>query len=828
MHTRELRPAGRLQGIRLHGGAISIVLGIAAACAPGGEPRGPDEAPQIEGGTILAALELEAGTQQQFVLHGTIPVPPNTFPREDGLLPLSLRGPNGFVVPTQVSVVSRYADDAAGADVVEVSGKVGLPEGAAPGKKITYTVVWDPHQPSAVPLNGQVAALLASAGAVKLRATDVFGHVYERDLFDDLRGEDGAPLADVVARSVACARVRSYGVMKPVGASLGAPDGALPHFLGVHAYVTAWATTPGFNLDLRIHNGFDGFDGLESDDDPLGTVYFRSLELVVPQEWVSMLDIVDVASAPAYAQGSNVVLPLVAPLADGKLHVIGNLAQFQRRLGISLAGSPQVALHLAAAEGQAFALAGKSPDGPQLWSWWNPDTARYWPQKQPLPSLSHIDPAALTSKFDGQYWMVRTALETGNAGDFQVPAGAMGWAHPWGVSYGGMTGGVEIHIYDGIEMASARTNRGWKFHQTVQRMLNDRQPTAIYDRFGLPTELEKWVKNGQSFDYIDFNFWQTLKGGNDPFGFNSAPQFQVNQVQSQGLQPSYQGALFNYGPIDFQHYIRYTRIPKVVAWLGNDWMAKDDLLQVAENFRLSHHEYPNSSGNAASGSGLFKHEQFVQQNPNHGLGFGREAAWGLDAMLCAYGMGTTDYRNKTHYWFERVADTVANGQASCSGFIQAQVVNGWLDGQWRTRSSPEHAMIENALWSLKESVFDGVDNARFAQTEAVLTDAIYAMIGPMSWAPQYNGPYFAIAVTDKDLSIPPYCGSVPPGGAGMGPDHYQGWSSLAYGYQLTGDTEFLNKASLMGNGGDLLTWLLSTGTSNVANKSALLALMQNL
>jgi hypothetical protein len=826
MYTGEMRPTAHRGWSHLRCVVGLLTLRLLAACAPSGEPRDEEAPPPIEGGTVLAALELDAPTQSEFVVRGTVPVPPDIFPRPDGLLPLSIRASNGFVVPTRVSVVSRYAAAGDGADVVEVSGRVALPSGVTPGQKITYAVVYDPHPAVPVKLHSSVETILNTPDSVTLRAVDVFGHVYERDLFADLRSEDGQTLAEEVARGVSSARLRSYGVLLPDAGPIGSPSGALPHFFGVHAYVTAWAHAPGFNLSLRVHNGFDGYEDGLSEDDPLGVVYFRTLELLVPSAWVPMLDIVDVASGPSYAEGSRTVLPLVAPLPGGDMHMMPHLAQFQRRLGVSLAGVPELALHLAADEAQAFARPGKSPDGPQLWSWWNKDTARYWPQKQPLPDLGHVDPAAIASKFTGQYWMVRTALETGNPGDFQVPSGAMGWAHPWGVSYGGMTGGNEIYLYDGIELASARSNHAWKYTQTVQRMLNDRQPTAIYDRFGQPTELEKWVVHGASFDFIGFDFWQTLKNGNDPFGFNAAPQFQIQHVQSQGFEPPYQGALWGYSPIDFQHYVRYTRVPKVLAWLGNDWMAKDDLLQVAENFRLSHHEYPNSSGNPASGSGIFNHEQFVAQYPNHGFGFGRGEAWGLDAMCSAYGLGDTDYRNKTRKWFERVADTVANGQASCSGFIQAQVVSGWLNGQWRTRSGPEHAIVENALWGLKESVFAGADNARMAQTESVLEDAIYAMIGPMAWSPEFEGPFFAVAVSDKDLGLPPYCNNVPAGGAGMGPDHYQGWSSLAYGYQLTGDDEFLQKASLMGDNGDLLTWLQNQGTGNIVNQSALLALLQ--
>lgn len=825
MYTGKVRPTAHRGTIHVRRTVGVFGLCLLAACAPS-EPRDEELPPPIEGGTVLAVLELQAPTQDEFVVRGTVPVPPGIFPREDGQLPLSIRGANGFVVPTQVRVVSRYADDAQGADVVEVSGRVALPSDAVPGQKLAFQVVYDLHAPAPVKLHSSVAAVLDAPGSVKLRAVDVFGRVYERDLFQGLRAEDGVALEAEIARGVSSARLRSYGVLEPSGAPIGAPDGALPHFFGVHAYVTALANAPGFHLALRVHNGFDGYDDPSTDDDPLGAVYFKTIELLVPSDWVPMLDIVDVGSGAIYAEGSYSVLPLVAPLTGGKMHLMPHLAQFQRRLGVSLAGAPDLALHLAADEAQAFVSKGMSPEGQELWSWWNEDTARYWPQKQPLPNLDHLDPAPIQSKFTSQYWMVRTALESGNPGDFQVPSGALGWAHPWGVSYGGMTGGVEIHLYDGIELANVRTNQGWKYTQTIQRMLNDRQPTAIYDRQGTPTELEKWVIQGSSFDYIGFDFWQTLKNGNDPFGFNSAPQFQVQYVQAQGLTPDYQAALLGYSPIDFQHYVRYTRIPKILAWLGNDWLAKDDLQQVAENFRLSHHEYPNSSGNPASGSGIFSSEQFVAEYPNQGFGFGRGEAWGLDALCAAFGLGSIDYRNKTRYWFARVADTVANGQTNCSGFVQAQVVAGWLGGQWRTRSGPEHSIVEHSLWGLKESVFAGVDPGRMAQTEDVLAGAAYAMIGPMAWSPQDQAPYFAVAVSDVNLAIPPYCGSVPDGGAGMGPDSYLSWCSLSYGYQVTGDQEFLDKAAAMCGNADVLQWLQNQGTSNIVNQAAMLALLQ--
>jgi hypothetical protein len=786
----------------------------------------PSGGPPIEGGTLLAELEIEAPTRSTFLLHGCIPVPPGTFPRADGLLPLAIRGPNGFIVPTQVEVVSSYAHPSQGADVVEVTGRVGLPSGVAAGEKVVYEVVYEPHEPGDVWLSQDVLALVNDPGKVLLRAEDVFGNVYEADILSNLRGPGNETFTQLLSEGLASAQGRSYNVMKPVGATIGAPTGALPHFFGVHAYVTAWTQTEGLSVALRVHNGFDGYDESTSDDDPLGVVYFKKLELVMPSAWTAMLDFQDVAAGPSYQQSGTLILPLISPNLNGDMHLMPHQAQLQRRLGIAKASDPSLALHLAFDEGLGFVRAGQSADRVELYSWWNESTARYWPQKQPLPDLTHVGMSNLESGLTNNYWMVRTALETGAPGNFQVPSAALGWAHPWGVSYGGMTGGTEIHLYDGLELAQARTNKGWKFMQAAQRMLNDRQPSALYDRSGEPSSLEKWVIQGASFPFIGFNFNQTLKNGPDPFGFDQAPHFQVAYVQQNGLEPDYQNALWSYAPIDFQHYVRYTRVPKVLAWLGNDAMAKDDIKQVAENYRMSYNEYPNSSGQFASGSGLWASQSFVQQTPHHGFGWGRGEAWGLDAVVSAYALNDASYRNQVSGWLAKNADVVAAGQVTCSGFIQAQVVGGWLGGQWRTRSGPEHAIVENALWGLKETVFRDADSGRFAQTEHVLTEATRAMIGPLSWSTQFNGPWFVVAVTDQNLSIPPYCGSGPPGGAGGGGDYYQGWSSLAYGYQLTGDVEFLQKGSLMTGGFDLLPWLQNQGVKNMTNQAALLATLQ--
>src|SRR5207302_287580 len=142
---------------------------------------------------VVARLELAAPSTPDFVLRGTIPVPRGTFPRDDGLSPFVLRDVDGTLQPAQTEIVSRYPDDDAGADVVEVSARVARPPGI--------------------------------------------------------------------------------------------PDETLPHLMGVHAYFRIYDRDAVVQIDLRIHNGQDGLDPTTDADDPVGKIYFQSLDLYVPSAW---------------------------------------------------------------------------------------------------------------------------------------------------------------------------------------------------------------------------------------------------------------------------------------------------------------------------------------------------------------------------------------------------------------------------------------------------------------------------------------------------------------------------------------------------------------
>jgi hypothetical protein len=774
---------------------------------------------------VRGRMRVEAPGSSSFVLHGTLPVRPNTFPRADGKVPFQLRDSNGALVPTQVQAVSRYANGTWGCDVVEVVARVNPPAGTSRGAKLTYDVVDSPQAPATFSMNSELDALLKNSGSLILVGTDALGHRYRLDLLAGMTNPSSSSTLDVRANGGQMVRLRTHGVLKPVGPQIGAPGGALPHMFGAHAYLTMYRDRPEFTLDLRIHNGMAGLNKFSPDDDALSTVYFKSLSLFVRQGWRAHFDVDDPAMGNPVNNGGWTVYPLVNGLAGGKVHYMPRQGEMHRRLAIAPIGLEDEARDLVEQKGLGFALRGLAPDNQELWSWWNEATASYGTQRHVLPKLDFMSTTQLDGMLEGEYWGVRTALESGNPGPFPILAPALGWAHPWGISYGGATGGAEIYLYDGLTVAERGSRLGILTAQMCARMHAERMPLQLWKQNGDPVEVKDVLVQGPNFPYVPMNYYVVLLNGPDPFGFNQAPLFQVQAVQQAGLQPDYESQLAGYSPIDVQHYVRVTRSLKTLIWLSNDQLARDELRHAAGIAHLSYHEYAVNSSGLPAASGILGAEQFVNSNPGKGLNFGRGEAWSLDAIVGWYSLADDAWRAPMRRYFERVADLVAKGQVPCTGFVQASQVSGWLGGQYRARSNPESAIVDNALWAIKERVFRGVDAGRLAQTESIIRDATYGMIG-MGWSTQYNAPWFNLAVTSLGPTYVPFCVSLPSGGADGGGDNYQSWCSFAYGYELTGDTLFLQRAAAMSGGGNLLLNLQNGGVENLQNKAALLATLQ--
>ncbi|MCE9595745.1 MAG: hypothetical protein K8S98_16270 [Planctomycetes bacterium] len=807
--------------IRLRAGVGRALL---AAFCFGAASSAAFAATPVQGsqGTIVGEFELAAPASQSFTLRATIPVFPGTFPRPDGLMPFAIRDSNGALVPAQVDPVSYYPNDAVdGADVVELTAAVRVPPGTQVGAHIQYKVIDSPHPAGTFPLTPAVQSLFTTAGAVSIRTRDVFGNTYVADL---LRGADDTRL---LRSGEFREQTRFYEVMRPTTTNYGAPSGPLRRMMGVHSYVSTWAGEDMISLDLRIHNGTSGEDGQDPIDDPQERLYFDQLEIVVPQGWVLLPDIQDVSWGAPVNQGATTVYPIVKGQPGNTLNVLPVQAQFHRRLVLAKASAVVRAQDLVTEQWLGFCQPDADTNGPYL-SWWNRFTARYFPQHHVLPRFDFKGKNSALGKMKSEFETDHTALLTGKSnGGYPYYSDQMGWAFPFGSKYGGMTGGSDIYLYDGVVTAWAASNEGYRHAQITHRMYTDRQAVALYNKDGDPTSLHDWITHGPQFDYVHMEFYLTPLPGPDPFGFTSAPTYQIDAVAAQGRQPAYESELLSYFPIDVQHHIRWLRSPKVLLWLGNDAIAKDDLRMEAEILRLSYHQYPTSPSNGVIPSGMLFDIRSVETNPAVGFACGRGEAWTIDCMCAAYSIADPAWRAEAKPWFDAVTKLMRSGQADCSGFLMRLKTNKDFNGQYFVRRSTETAMLDQALVSIVESVYRGVDVPRQKSLEYVLTKQFYGEISPMSWSATQKGPISSIAVAP--LSGAPFCGTTP--GQFPDADKFQSWSSLAYAYELTSDPIFLKRAAEMSGSSvtkNTLGAQQNMSWGNHENRAGLLALVQQL
>ena len=780
--------------------------------------------------TWVANVAMGAPRVRDFVLRATIPVPRGTYPRSDNLIPLAVEDFDGTLVPTQIDVVSWYPGHPLDADVVEVIAKVHRPPNTPAGGRLTYRVFHAPHNPGVTIVSNAVESLLNTANALQIRARDAFGNAYVAGLNRSTVGgarttKNGSLLRELVF----------HDIMRSVGSNPGPPNGTLPRLFGVHSYLTRLSGEECLLLDLRVHNGTSGLDPQDPIDDPQDRLYYDAIEILVPQGWKVLHQIDDPQIGTSYTQGTTKVFPIVGARSDGKMHVMPIQGQFVRRLAIVRNGTELRARSLLRRENMAFCQRGVNDQGAELWSWWNAATTGFFPQKHRIPSMSHKGPFSMRHKLRTDLQAAEAVMRSGSStGTYPFFSNRLGYAHPWGVQHGGMASGTEIFLYDGIVTAASASQEGYLLAELVHRMYTDRHPVALFNKDGRPTRMHQWVRrNGQGEDYLPFTFYQRVTSHNDPMGFDRAPTYQVAHAAAAGLSPGYEANLLNHKPIDLQHNIRYLRSPMVLIWLGNDTMSKDAIRLNAEVGRMSYQYLPNSANGYIQSGSMLGDMNFVGSNPGVGFGVGRGEGWITFAMAAAYATSGENWRNRARPWFNHFVNLLSAGQSDCTGFFQSQTSNHWWDGTHRARQSIEQAILENALYSVRNTVYGDQHPAYRGRIDTTLVRATVGMISAPAWkgGGQHRGPWSVLATGPVPFG-PPYCANLPAGGTLNGADHFQTWSSFAYGYELTGSQAFLDRALEMANGisatTDLLLFFENSNYNNLENRSALFSLVETL
>lgn len=780
---------------------------------------------------VVARLELETPARS-FVLRAVIPVPPGTWPRSDALSPFLVRMPGSAPVRAQVDIVSR--SPRGDADAIEIAARVELSADVRPGARIGASVLRDEGAPfaaePAVPQSVRELLDPTARGRIWLRARDVHGNLYAAELAGNPEGS-GFGAAQLLS-SGPWMRVRRHAATLATipgpGGEPGTGEGGppLPHLFGVHAYMREWAGEEAVGLDLRIHNGaIAGNRAPHRDEEVLGLVYFRTIELVLPKEWTAVSDVRDPFLGSADVHGPARVVPLVARYPDGRLHLMGPQAQFERRLVLVKHGDERRAKALGRFGGVAFPARGKD-----VWAWTSPGTANYFPQRDFLASLDFVRDGerggkpAVRARLAREASDLRAALETGTARGWYVTSGAMGWAHPWFLPEQGGVGGEGIQLVDGHDTAYAASREGLDLLALRHRMNVCRQPEATYDREGEIVGHARWLdaEGRIPFDYRTHGgvvipaFRLPMKGG-------PPASAQVHEVVRRGLRPPYDAGtahlpggdmpyrgdlLLRWWPHDDQHLVRYTKHAKALAWLANDPMAKDDLRLSAELFRLFVHESPHVPESWSPGLTLRIWEQIVAAHPHQGLPIGRDHAWGIDAVCAAYSLSDEAWRARHRPWLDRYSKLLLEA-AMPSGLVQRILSERLLDGtnRYTVTQAFESLFLVHAQRCLVESVYRGSDETRRRALEQLAVRAVdYLDFGPpwarqpAGWQPDparptlfLQGPRAAIAISRNDeRATPPFSDArhwganyLPPDGLGGGVEITYPWAALDWASRIT-------------------------------------------
>ena len=880
---------------------LPLVLACAFACAAGpgqdssptpGEDRFRRKAlkPQAvrladddEQGTgsprVVARMQITVPKNRPFVLHGTLPVPPDfVWPAGEPALELAPpRGPrratpraarasgaeavagtpegeadaqpgakNNDGVLAQVDVLVR--DSTGRPAVVELAALVDLPAEVRPGRVVEFDVrvaskavaslaAQDPR-----PFGERVARLLTDPGSgpFALRTRDVFGNEYRVDL-RPLAADSGNLLGRApgsvkqLASGPAKRTRRVHGALQPVpnDSSLpGSGDGApLPHLMGVHAYITEWAADGYVSLDLRIHNGMSaGSRSPHPIEAPIGFVYWDALELLLPADWAAAPLFEDPFLGEPRAEeidGQRVtVLPLVKGYASGALHMMPPQAQFHRRLLVrpadeSTQAPPRLSVQDArsnpALAGLAFCTASEG-----LWSWFDPATASYFPQRALLCTWERFrrnslqaNPA-LRERFVDELFALRQVVAKGERSGSQIVSGVMGWAHPFGAPAAGVTGGGGIVFLEGQRAAASASRERIEALMLEHRMNASRQAEAAWNASGEPVGYHEWLKSERiPFDFrtngrmVPPAFALPSRGGPRPDAHVAAvfdralrPPYDRGAPQQPGGEQPGRESIVAWLPHDGQHMVRYTKNTKALVWLAADPLARDDLMLSAELFRLMFHESPHRQEAWSSGVTLLEFEKHARRHPGQGAWIGRDQAWGIDSMSAAFALADDAWRERNLEWFRRVGRFLLKA-AMPSGVLQRSSNNKIVgDERYDGAQAYETLFLTHAMRCLNEAVLAGRNERLRGALEALVlrtvdflySDAIFATVrAPRPPHQERSGPraQFAVALRDG-YEKPPFSDSdhwgptyLPPGGLAGGVELTYAPSLLGYAFRLS-------------------------------------------
>jgi len=247
--------------------------------------------------------------------------------------------------------------------------------------------------------------------------------------------------------------------------------------------------------------------------------------------------------------------------------------------------------------------------------WWGEAGGLYacdWPA--PLP---YKDPTAQRAAYAIERVGLGLKLVSGSPlGDLEHlgsdAAGPRSWHRTLWPQYGGVSGGLGIGPWYGIDALSCQSGERLCTLALAAELLAQRQKMALYQIGG-------WRQNG-----LEIQGWHSHN-----FGFVGDSSTDPSEFKTSETNTDY---VSKWEPIDWQHSIRVLGPLKALAWLRGDLWAISMIHEMAEWALVTW-------GAGSDGGRLSALIGRVTTSPKTGTSLGRGEAWAIDALCCSYALG---------------------------------------------------------------------------------------------------------------------------------------------------------------------------------------------
>lgn len=750
--------------------------GCSDTCA---EERGDDPDGGSSQGSTVAVLEVQAPTNQEFFLHGTFPLPKQTFCPGMNVEPFKVRQLDGIVVKAQTEVSAWYPDaENDCASSVEIMAKVSRGN-AVPGAMIEFPVIFDPSEatnpagPNAdaseilthgITLPDELSTLL-HPGKIKIVTKDVFNNDYHLDLLNGPaeRYKEG-PVSN---------QVRTFNLARPIDAT---NPNVLPNLFGVHAFIQTVKNSDLLVVDLLFSNAQCNLENTTDSSGASNYMLFQHIKMNLPHGWKvygindPFFDNTPVAEGSSGYDSFNII----SPFSDGTMQVMPKGAHFMRRLVIGKTGKDAESKDILDRYGLGFVKDASDADGNPYWSWWS--IGNYYPHMLTLPHLDHLGPTPEAAKANIRQAMItkkdwlENMMTTGQSlqGVSPVPYGTCGWHQGYGQKGTGLNpGGDEIRGFEGGYAAYAASREGITYYDTVKRMRDVRQNNYLFRNDGRPLEKRDVPatcgtpqQESQSL-VLDFTTLQPIATDNtEPCYFNSQQATShYNYALANGLLPACLSDIQNMPVLLTSHMIRWHRTFGPLIYLTNDSLTKFEASEQGYLSEMAKTTSPKINWDnkcVASYGSLYEKRLRVDANPHTGDDISRIDGWTMHNMSMAYHTAQDPVeRQKLHYWFDEYTDILSKAQITSNGIFNSR----------KNTNMPDHlsmlyfheTYVAQGLFTVLQSVYKDSNAEKEEKARQALLLATRTSTLPVYWSMGIcNKPYWRIGTAPVSDPANPY------------------------------------------------------------------------